>query len=107
MPKKTPTKEKNLSNDVDLREAFSQMFNDDDEYGDMYEDHDCGHEATASLLTAVNQQMQIALDLTRIIHGNNGSVDEEKVFATFKKAVQTALDVYPLSNFMEKFDNAL
>jgi len=89
--KKLPSKEKNLSNDVGLRETFSQMFNDEDEYGDMYEDHDCGHEATANLLTAVNQQMQIALDLTHIIHGNNaisGSVDEEKVFATFKKAVQ-------------------
>lgn len=89
MTKKKPGKKQEDFFDV-------MPFGNDDYSDDMMVD------VMGSMLEATNNQMTMALELTKLIVANSQVKDmEEYVFSIFKKAVKVVGENYPLKNIME------
>jgi len=70
---------------------------DDNDYSD-----DMMVDVMGNMLEATNNQMAMALELTKLITANSQVKDmEEYVFSIFKKAVKVVGENYPLKNIME------
>lgn len=74
------------------------MFEDFD-LDDMHYPEDGMSDVMNGMLDASNQQMSIALELTKLIVGNNPT--EEQVFSVFKKATQVVGDNFALKKLLE------
>ena len=60
----------------------------------------------SGMLEASNNQMMMAIELTKLIVANNNPVEnmEDHVFSVFKKATQVICEGFALKNIMEQME---
>jgi len=79
---------------------FSEM-----SYDESY-DQDAMLEVMGDMLEASNNQMMMAIELTKLIVANNPVKNmEEHVFSVFKKATQVISENCALKNIMEQMEH--
>jgi hypothetical protein len=85
----------NQEEEMDLMSLFEEEGYSDDMMVDVMRD----------TISACNNQMQIAAELTKlIIDGSVTENREEQVFSVFKKAINVVSDSFPLKNIMSQLD---
>ncbi|MDR3503875.1 MAG: hypothetical protein P4L79_14955 [Legionella sp.] len=78
---------------------FMSLFEEEDYNNDMMVD------VMRDTISACNNQMQIAAELTKlIVDGSITENREEQVFSVFKKAVSVVSESFPLKNIMSQFE---
>lgn len=87
---KIAAKEEIVVNDLDFSD-FMHSYDEDDMMS-----------ALSGLIDASNQQMTIALELTKLIAGNDKS--EEQVFSIYKKAAKLVCENYSLKTMLQEVD---
>ncbi|WP_133137847.1 hypothetical protein [Legionella rowbothamii] len=86
---------KNQEEEMDFRSLFEE---------EGYSDH-MMVDVMRDTISACNNQMQIAAELTKlIIDGSITKNREEQVFSVFKKAVSVVSESFPLKNVMSQFE---
>ena len=78
-------------------------------HGDIHSDTPLDEEVVVgmmgSMLEASNNQMLIAIELTKLIVGSNPVKNmEDHVFAVFKKATKVIGEAFPLGDFLAQLD---
>lgn len=85
----------NQEEEMDLMSLFEEEGYSDDMMVDVMRD----------TISACNNQMQIAAELTKlIIDGSVSENREEQVFSVFKKAINVVSESFPLKNIMSQLD---
>lgn len=76
-----------------------------DSYEDEAYDHGTMVDVMSGMLEASNNQMMMAIELTKLIVGHNPVKNmEEHVFSVFKKATQVIGENFALKNIMEQIE---
>ncbi len=76
---------------------------------DFFDDLESGNEDVAAMMSSLmessNQQLMAAIELTKlaVAKSSTESINEEAVFATYKRATKVIAENFPLKDLLEKF----
>jgi hypothetical protein len=94
-------------NEVREQEELYEDFDLSDDFdSDEFYPDDSINNLMSGLLEASNQQMMMAVELTKLIIAGKPSTDnlEEQVFSTYKKATQVIGENFALKNIMAQLN---